>query len=165
MGLRPDDPDTNAYVKAMYESYGEERAEEILGVNLHHSLIYPCMSIQPPLQQLRTIRPISPTRTMSEIWHFRLKGAPEAIYQRALGYYYLVNSPSTMVNADDLFNWWKVQRGLDSQGGDWVSFHRNAGFDIIDGNLRKSPEGSMSEMPLRHMMHVWRDYMTAEEGA
>ena len=50
-------------------------------------------------------------------------------------------------------------------GGDWVSFHRNAGFDIIDGNLRKSPEGSMSEMPLRHMMHVWRDYMTAEEGA
>ena len=79
MGLRPDDPDTNAYVKAMYESYGEKRAEEILGVNLHHSLIYPCMSIQPPLQQLRTIRPISPTRTMSEIWHFRLKGAPEAI--------------------------------------------------------------------------------------
>ena len=31
------------------------------------------------------------------------------------------------------------------------SFYRNAGFDI-DGNLRKSPEGSMSEMPLRHMM-------------
>ena len=84
MGLRPDDPDTNAYVKAMYESHtARNEREEILGVNLHHSLIYPCMSIQPPLQQLRTIRPISPTRTMSEIWHFRLKGAPEAIYQRA----------------------------------------------------------------------------------
>ncbi len=161
MGLRPDDPDTNEYVKCMYDSYGEERAEEILGVNLHHSLIYPCMSIQPPLQQLRTIRPISPNRTMSEIWHFRLKDAPEAIYQRALGYYYLVNSPSTMVNADDLFNWWKVQHGLESQGGDWVSFHRNAGYDVIDGPLRKSPDGSMSEMPMRHMMHVWRDYMTA----
>ena len=91
MGLRPDDPDTNEYVKCMYDSYGEARAEEILGVNLHHSLIYPCMSIQPPLQQLRTIPPISPNRTMSEIWHFRLKDAPEAIYQRALGYYYLVN--------------------------------------------------------------------------
>ena len=161
MGLRPDDPDTNEYVKCMYDAYGEDRAEKILDVNLHHSLIYPCMSIQPPLQQLRTIRPLSTNRTLSEIWHFRLKDAPEAIYQRALGYYYLVNSPSTMVNADDLFNWWKVQHGLESQGGDWVSFHRNAGFDVIDGNLRKSPDGSMSEMPMRHMMHVWRDYMTA----
>ena len=37
--LRPEDPDTNEYVKCMYDAYGEERAEEILGVNLHHSLI------------------------------------------------------------------------------------------------------------------------------
>ena len=49
MGLRPDDPDTNEYVRRMYEAYGEERAEEILGVNLHHVLIYPCNSVQPPL--------------------------------------------------------------------------------------------------------------------
>ena len=93
MGLRPDDPDTNEYVRRMYESYGEERTEEILGVDLHHVLLYPCNSVQPPLQQLRTIRPLSPNRTLSEIWHFRLKGAPEAIYQRSLAYYYLVNSP------------------------------------------------------------------------
>jgi len=23
----------------------------------------------------------------------------------------------------------------------------------------------MSELPLRHMMHAWRDYMTADAGA
>ena len=164
MGIRPDDPDTNEYVKLMYEAYGEKKAEEILGVNLHHVLVYPCLSIQPPLQQLRTIRPLGPDRTLTEIWHFRLKGAPEAIYQRALGYYYLVNSPSTMVNADDLFNWWKVQHGLKSQGGDWVSFHRNAGFDVVEEGVRKSTPGSMSELPLRHMMQVWKDYMTSDAG-
>ena len=73
--------------------------------------------------------PLSPNRTLSEIWHFRLKGAPEPIYQRSLAYYYLVNSPSTMVNADDLFNWWKCQHGLESNAIEWVSFHRNAGQD------------------------------------
>ncbi|MFP6737035.1 MAG: Rieske 2Fe-2S domain-containing protein [Rhodospirillales bacterium] len=164
MGLRPDDPDTNEYVKCMYDSYGEDRAEEILGVNLHHVLVYPCLSVQPPLQQLRAVRPLAPNRTLTEIWHFRLKDAPEAIYQRALGYYYLVNSPSTMINADDLFNWWKVQHGLESDGGDWVNFHRNAGFDVIEDNVRRSPPGSMSEMPMRHMMHVWKDHMTANGG-
>ena len=165
MGLRPEDPDTNEYVKLMYDAYGEKKAEEILGINLHHVLVYPCLSVQPPLQQLRAVRPLGPDRTLTEIWHFRLKGAPEAIYQRALGYYYLVNSPSTMVNADDLFNWWKVQNGLESDGGDWVSFHRNAGTDLTEGNILKSPPGSMREMPLRHMMQVWKDYMTAaDEG-
>ena len=161
MGLRPDDPDTNEYVRLMHEAYGEQKAEKILGINLHHVLVYPCLSVQPPLQQLRAVRPLGPNRTLTEIWHFRLKGAPDAIYQRALGYYYLVNSPSTMVNADDLFNWWKVQNGLESDGGDWVSFHRNAGTDLTEGEILKSKPGSMSEMPLRHMMQVWKDYMTA----
>ncbi len=161
MGLRPTDPDTNEYVKRMYEAYGEEKAEEILGVNLHHMIVYPCNSVQPPLQQLRTIRPLGPNKTMTEIWHFRLKGANEAIYQRALGYYYLVNSPSTMVNADDLFNWWKCQQGLESEASEWVSFHRDAGRDVMEGEIRHSAPASMSEMPLRHMMHAWRDYMTA----
>ena len=69
-----------------------------------------------------------------------------------------------MVNADDLFNWWKVQHGLESNGGDWVSFHRNAGFDVVENDLRKSTPGSMSELPLRHMMQVWKDYMTLDIG-
>ena len=161
MGLRPDDPDTNEYVERMYEAYGEERAEEILGINLHHVLIYPCNSVQPPLQQLRTIRPLGPDRTLTEIWQFRLKGAPEAIYQRSLAYYYLVNSPSTLVNADDLFNWWKCQNGLDSEGGDWISLHRSAGHDTQqDGIMHSAPE-SMSELPLRSMAQAWKSFMTA----
>ena len=163
MGLRPTDPDSLAYEEAMRKNYGAERTEEILSVNLHHVLVYPCLSVQPPLQQLRAIRPLAPDRTLTEIWHFRLKGAPEPIYRRALDYYYLVNSPSTMVNADDLFNFRKVHEGLRTQGGDWVSLHRNAGQDPVEDGITRSITG-MSEAPLRNMMKAWSEYMSVGNG-
>ena len=164
MGLRPTDPDTMEYEGVMRKHYGAERTEEILDVNIHHLLVYPCLSIQSPLQQLRAVRPLAPDKTLTEIWHFRLKGAPEAIYRRSLDYFYLVNSPSTMINADDLYNFRKIQVGLESEGGDWVSFHRNAGQDLDDGGIITSTIG-FSELPMRNQFEAWRDYMTAGEQA
>ena len=87
MGLRPQDPDTQEYTQAMYRAYGAERAEQYLGRSIHHVLIYPYLSVQSPLQQLRCLRPISPAKTLSEIWHFRLKGVSPAIYRRSLWYF------------------------------------------------------------------------------
>jgi phenylpropionate dioxygenase-like ring-hydroxylating dioxygenase large terminal subunit len=162
MALRPKDPDTLEYERRLAEAYGEKRKEEIMSIDLHHVLVYPCLSVQPLLQQLRAVRPLSADRTLTEIWHFRLKGANEAIYRRALDYYYLVNSPSTMVNADDLHNFWKCHLGLSSDGGDWVSLHRNAGQDMVDKDTVISAPKTMSELPLRHMMQTWKTYMTAE---
>lgn len=158
MGLRPKDPDTLEYEAVMREHYGAERAEEILSVNLHHVLVYPCLSVQPALQQLRAVRPLSADRTLTEIWHFRLKGAPEPIYRRALDYYYLVNSPSTMVNADDLHNFWRCHQGLSTASGEWVSFHRNAGQDPETGGTMTSVTG-LSEMPMRNMYRAWSKLM------
>lgn len=158
MGLRPTDPDTLEYEAIMRERYGDEKAEENLTVNVHHVLVYPCLSVQPPLQQLRAVRPLSADRTLTEIWHFRLKGAPEAIYRRSLDYYNLVNSPSTMINADDLYNFWRCHEGLRSEGGEWVSFHRNAGQDPREDGIQRSVTG-LSEMPMRHMFGAWADYM------
>jgi phenylpropionate dioxygenase-like ring-hydroxylating dioxygenase large terminal subunit len=158
MGLRPDDCDTKDYVAAMYRAYGEERAEQYLGRNIHHVLVYPYLSVQSPLQQLRCLRPLAPNRTLSEIWHFRLKGVSDAIYRRALWYFNLVNSPSTMINADDLENWSKGQRGLESTGGDWVSFHRNYGEDAIEGDVAYSKNGT-SEVVMRSQFKAWAEYM------
>lgn len=158
MGLRPTDPDTLEYESVMHKHYGKERTEEILNVNIHHVLVYPCLSVQSPLQQLRAVRPLSADRTLTEIWHFRLKGAPEAIYRRALDYYYLVNSPSTMINADDLHNFWKCHEGLRTEGGDWVSFHRNAGQDPVENGVTTSITG-MSEAPMRNMFKAWKQYL------
>lgn len=160
MGLRPKDPDTLAYEKVMHKAYGKKRTEEILGVNIHHVLIYPGLSVQSPLQQLRAVRPLGVDRTLTEIWHFRLKGAPEAIYRRSLAYYNLVNSPSTMVNADDLENFWKCQQGLNSDGGDWVSFARHHGHDIQKGERVESAPGmGTSEAPMRNQMKAWSQFM------
>jgi hypothetical protein len=158
MGLRPQDPDTLAYEAVMRKHYGEKRTEEILGVNIHHVLLYPGLSVQSPLQQLRAVRPLSVDRTLTEIWHFRLKGAPEAIYRRALGYYNLVNSPSTMVNADDLENFWRCHQGLSSEGGEWVSFHRHAGQDDEKDGVILSRWGT-SEAPMRNQFRAWTHYV------
>jgi phenylpropionate dioxygenase-like ring-hydroxylating dioxygenase large terminal subunit len=159
MGLRPQDPDTRAHEAMLVEAYGAEKAEEYLSRSIHHVLVYPYLSVQSPLQQLRCLRPVSPNRTLSEIWHFRLKGAPEAIYRRSLWYYNLVNSPATMVNADDLENWTKGQWGLESSGGDWVSFHRNYGGDTEDNGVIYSNKGT-SEAVMRNQFRAWSQYMT-----
>jgi phenylpropionate dioxygenase-like ring-hydroxylating dioxygenase large terminal subunit len=159
MGLRPRDPDTLEYEALLQKAYGEAKTEEYLSRSIHHVLVYPYLSVQSPLQQLRCLRPISPDKTLSEIWHFRLKGAPEAIYRRSLWYFNLVNSPATMINADDLENWTKAQWGLTSNGGDWVSFHRNHGDDRIEGNVAYSNHGT-SEIVMRNQFRAWTQYMT-----
>jgi phenylpropionate dioxygenase-like ring-hydroxylating dioxygenase large terminal subunit len=160
MGLRPTDPDTVAHEKVLEKAYGKEKKEAYLSRNVHHVLLYPGVSIQSPLQQLRVLRPIAANRTLSEIWHFRLVDAPEAIYRRSLWYYNLVNSPSTLVNADDLENWQRGQWGLSSDGGDWVSFHRDYGRDKDDGKVIRSTNGC-SEAPMRAQFRAWVKFMTA----
>jgi phenylpropionate dioxygenase-like ring-hydroxylating dioxygenase large terminal subunit len=160
MSLRPQDPISLNYEAIMKDRYGEARTNQILDTNIHHVICYPVLSIQPPLQQLRAIRPLAVDQTLTELWHFRLKGAPEAIYRRALGYFNLVNSPSTMVNADDLWNFRKQHEGLSSDGGDWVSLHRYMGDDDEQPGLIRTRTGT-SEAPLRNYYTAWTDYMTS----
>lgn len=160
MGLRPQDPDTLEYEGLLKKAYGEEKTEEYLSRSIHHVLVYPYLSVQSPLQQLRCLRPLSADKTLSEIWHFRLKGAPEAIYKRSLWYFNLVNSPATMINADDLENWTKGQWGLQSNGGDWVSFHRHHGRDREENGVIYSAQGT-SEAVMRSQFRAWRQYLEA----
>ncbi len=162
MGLRPTDPDSLAYEELMNKAYGKEQADKFLSRSIHHVLVYPYLSVQSPLQQLRCLRPIAPDKTLSEIWHFRLKGAPEAIYRRSLWYFNLVNSPATMVNADDLENWTRGQNGLASNGGDWVSFHRNYGSDTEKDGTIYSNNGT-SEAVMRSQFRAWSEYLSAEK--
>jgi phenylpropionate dioxygenase-like ring-hydroxylating dioxygenase large terminal subunit len=158
MGLRPTDPDTLEHEALLKKAYGDEKTEEFLSRSIHHVLVYPYLSVQSPLQQLRCLRPLAPNRTLSEIWHFRLKGVPEAIYRRSLWYYNLVNSPATLINADDLENWTKGQWGLESKGGDWVSFHRNHGGDTEKDGVIYSNNGT-SEAVMRNQFRAWVEYM------
>jgi phenylpropionate dioxygenase-like ring-hydroxylating dioxygenase large terminal subunit len=160
MGLRPTDPDTVEYEALIKKAYGDEKGEEYLSRSIHHVLIYPYLSVQSPLQQLRVLRPVAPNKTLSEIWHFRPKGVPEAIYQRSMWYFNLVNSPATMINADDLENWTKAQLGLESKGRDWVSFHRNYGGDTEKNGVLYSNNGT-SEVVMRNQFKAWGSYLSA----
>jgi phenylpropionate dioxygenase-like ring-hydroxylating dioxygenase large terminal subunit len=164
MGLRPTDPDTLEHEAQLKQAYGEAKAEEYLSRSIHHVLVYPYLSVQSPLQQLRCLRPLAADKTLSEIWHFRLKGAPEAIYRRSLWYFNLVNSPATMINADDLENWTKGQWGLASKGGEWVSFHRNYGGDTEKDGVLYSNNGT-SEVVMRSQFRAWAEYMLPAAAA
>ena len=161
MGLRPRDPDTLAYEAIMEKAYGEARMEEILDPNIHHVLLYPGLSVQSPLQQLRAIRPLGVDKTLTEIWHFRLKGAPEAIYRRALGYYNLVNSPSTMVNADDLWNFRKCAQGAGIRRRRLGELSSHMPARTSRPTRRSRTRIGTCEQPMRNQFKAWAEYMTA----
>ena len=59
-----------------------------------------------------------------------------------------------MINADDLENWTKGQWGLQSNGGDWVSFHRNHGDDRVENGVAYSNHGT-SEVVMRSQFAAW----------
>lgn len=156
---RGDDPVTLEYEALLKGKYGEEKAETFLNRSFHHTVVYPCLSVQSAFQQLRVLKPIAVDKTLMEIWHFRLKGAPEAFTRRNLTYANTVNSPMTMISADDYETWWRCHQGLLSQANDWVSIHRDAGRDIADGDVLRSNTGS-SEVFQRNQYAAWKDYMT-----
>ena len=55
------------------------------------------------------------------------------------------------------------RRVWQSDAGDWVSFHRNAGQDSVVDGVAKSATG-LSELPMRHMFGAWADYMAGRPG-
>jgi phenylpropionate dioxygenase-like ring-hydroxylating dioxygenase large terminal subunit len=153
----PTDPVSLAYIETLKAAYGEVRAPEILKVQRHNSIIYPSCSPHTSFQQLRVIRPIAVDKTLVEIYTFRLKGAPEALFHRAITYANVVNSPSSNVMPDDIEVYARCQQGLSGNGGDWVSQHRDFGRDRpIDGGFVGN---GLSELPMRNQFRAWAQYM------
>jgi phenylpropionate dioxygenase-like ring-hydroxylating dioxygenase large terminal subunit len=150
---------TREYEALMRERYGAERTEQILSRNYHHTVVYPCLSIMSAFQQIRVVKPLGVDRTLMEIWHFNLRGAPEAFRARNMAYSNIVNSPATMIGCDDYETWWRCHEGLKSQTHDWVSLHRNCGDDYQDGDVTRSRVGT-SEVFQRNQYRTWVDYMT-----
>ena len=93
----PKDEISLSHIASLEAAYGKERTLEILHINRHNTVVYPSCAPHTSFQQLRVIRPISVDRTMVEIYTFRLKGAPESLFQRAITYANIVNSPSSNV--------------------------------------------------------------------
>ena len=149
---------TKAHFEALSQAYGSQRATEILGMNRHNTIIYGSGSPHTVYQQFRVIRPVSVDRTMIEIQTFRLKGAPPEVFDRALTYANVINSPSSNVMPDDVEVYRRCQEGNQTAGGDWVSLHRYLGTDQKTEDGMVSTNGT-SELPMRNQFVTWRKFM------
>lgn len=151
---------SRAHFDCLTQAYGEERAREILGMNRHNTVIYGSGSPHTVFMQFRVIRPIAVDQTMVEIQTFRCKGAPDAVFDRALTYANVINSPSSNVMPDDVEVYARCQEGNMTRGGDWISMHRYVGTDLTLEDGAVSTNGT-SELPMRNQFAAWKHFMTA----
>lgn len=155
---------SRAHFEALGAACGAERAREILGMNRHNTVIYGSGSPHTVFQQFRVIRPLAVDRTLVEIQVFRLKGAPEAVFRRAMLYANIINSPASNVMPDDLEVYSRCQQGNLNAGGDWISMHRYAGTDVDAPGGKLSVNGT-SELPMRNQFAAWKQFMVAGAAA
>lgn len=149
---RSDDPDFLAYVAALERRLGPEGAEAVLSENRHNAMFYPSMSVHPAWLQLRVILPEAVDRTRVEIWCFRLKGAPPSMLRRTITFANTVHSPASIIKADDLEAYERVQDGLAGDGPEWVSVHRRRGTD-------PAVSDALDEHFIRNQYRAWLGYM------
>jgi phenylpropionate dioxygenase-like ring-hydroxylating dioxygenase large terminal subunit len=160
-GAAEHDPVARAHLEVLSAAYGLQRAQQILGMNRHNTIIYGSGSPHTVFQQFRVIRPLAVDRTLIEIQTFRLKGAPPGVFKRALLYANIINSPASMVMPDDIELYQRCQEGNAMQGGDWVSMHRYYGTDQGDDQGMVSINGT-SELPMRNQFRAWKAYLQEE---
>ena len=148
------------YYTAMVNSYGKQRTQQILGYNSHNTLYYPSVTFKSAIQNIRIVRPVAVDRTIIETWSFYLKGAPASMLRKTLLYSRLINSNGSMVGADDLAVYLRVQQGLISEGSDWVEFHRNYGTDQLLQD--RIVNVGTSDLDMRTQFRAWQHYMTGK---
>jgi phenylpropionate dioxygenase-like ring-hydroxylating dioxygenase large terminal subunit len=148
------------YRDAMVAAYGDARTQEILSFNTHNTCYYPSLTIKTAVQNIRVVRPIAVNRCVIETWSFRLKGAPPEMLQRTLLYSRLINSVGSMVGADDLESYMRIQAGLEGTGSEWVEMYREFGRDRHEGD--RTVGTGTSDLDLRTQYRAWRHYMLGE---
>ena len=150
--------DIPGYWEAMVAAYGEARTREILASNRHNTIFYPSFTAKDAVQAVRVVRPRAVDETVIETYHFRLKGAPEEMFQRTITYSRLINSSCGMVGPDDLDCYRRMQESLASRAGDWVDMSRHPVAEPSDdGALRTT---GTSDLTFRNQYAAWLAYMT-----
>lgn len=147
------------YNRRMEAAYGKGRVAEIFSVNRHNTIFYPSATIKGAIQTMRVVRPVAVNRTIIESWTFRLKGAPDEIFQRSILYCNLINSSANLVGPDDQEAYRRQQIGLMAEGNEWVTMHRDFSKDeeIEPGHFYA--RGS-SDLPFRNQYRAWLHYMS-----
>lgn len=155
-----EDPVMAEYKQQLVAAYGKEKTIETLSVDRFNNIIYPNMVLNAQHQQMRITIPLSHDRTLVRVQCFRLKGAPDAMYHRAVRFLSTLASPASMIFSDDVEMLERVQVGLDRDDSPWVDFSR--GLDIDQTDDTGAVSGVASEMPMRVQFKAWVEMMTRE---
>lgn len=144
-------PVQKRYRELMAARYGAERARQILSFNRHNTIVYPGLFVNSRLAQIRQLQPVSVDCTEQHGYIFRLKGAPEEMFEASVRMVNTNNSPSSIVTSDDHEIFERIQQSLASGAFEWV--------DLSRGLARETdPEGT-NELPMRHQHRAWARYM------
>jgi phenylpropionate dioxygenase-like ring-hydroxylating dioxygenase large terminal subunit len=156
------DPVFSRYKQALVARYGVEKTAQILGMTRFNNIVYPNLVINAQYQQMRVTIPISVDRTLVRIHCFRLKGAPDEIFHRAVRFLSNIGSPASMIFSDDVEMLERCQQGLAKEAVPWLDFSR--GMDNDHRSEDGSVSGAASEMPMRVQFQAWVNYMTEESA-
>jgi phenylpropionate dioxygenase-like ring-hydroxylating dioxygenase large terminal subunit len=135
------------YRKLLNERHGEERAAQILSFNRHNTIVYPTLFVNSRLAQIRVLQPVSVDCTEQHGYIFRLKGAPEEMFEATVRMVNTNNSPSSIVTSDDHEIFERIQQSLATGRQEWADWAREG-----DGT---------SEAPMRNQHLAWAEYMRA----
>ena len=116
-------------------------------------------------QQLRVIHPIAVNRTEVHTYCFKLRGAPERMFQNTVSFANVVNGTGSLVLTDDLEIYNRIGIGLTSEGAEWVEIGRGYQSDGPAEHGGRKGKNSTSEIYIRNMFEAWLGYMTGMTGA
>jgi phenylpropionate dioxygenase-like ring-hydroxylating dioxygenase large terminal subunit len=155
--------EVSEYDQKMIDAYGEERAKEILSIHRHNSIVFPNFTLKGVITSIRVVKPIAVDKTIIESWVFRQVGVPDDMFQRSITYCNIINSQANLVGPDDAEAYERMQHGLASEGGDWVSQHRYLGEGTDSGKGYIDATGT-SDQSFRNIFSAWKSYMTGGDG-
>jgi len=152
------DPVVRRYKAMLVERFGCEQAAAVLGMNRFNNIIYPNLIINAQHQQMRVTIPLAVDLTLIRFYCFRLKGAPDEMFHRAIRFLSTSGSPASMISSDDIEMLERCQRGLVKKASPWVNFARGADSDRRDSD--GTVGGAASELPMRVQFEAWVNYLT-----
>ena len=145
------------YEAAMQAAHGVERTQDILQRSPQNAVLFPSLAVKGSPQVMRVIRPLSANRTLIEAWSFRVTGAPDLLFERAMHYNRLVFSPMSVVAHDDVRIFESIQNGLRANGNEWISLHR--GFHSDELSQRTQTTNGTNEWLMRNQFRAWAKFM------
>jgi len=112
-------------------------------------------------RQLRVVHPVSVNRTEVYTYSFRLKGAPEKMFEDTIAFANVTNGTGSLVLTDDLETYGRIGTGVNAGGAEWIEVGRGFSSDRPDEHGGVQGKDSTSEVYIRNMYETWRKYMTA----